>query len=251
MFTIDKVDIKISAWHGWNTELLMTIGVVIMGSLLFITVKRWVPLLKQYLQWLTLNNLFEKSLEKVERYSLTITNRYMTGSIRHYFIYIFSFFVIVLAGSLLLLHGIQFDVSEDNVICIYDMGLVLGVMIAALTVLFTSNRMTAIVALSVVGYLVTMFFVIFRAPDLALTQMVVETVTTVLFLLCFYHLPKLQKNIGRIKFKLTNLIVSVATGLTITILALSSNSHKLFEPISYFLKMRMNWPVQKILLMPY
>lgn len=234
MFTIDKVDIKISAWHGWNTELLMTIGVVIMGSLLFITVKRWVPLLKQYLQWLTLNNLFEKSLEKVERYSLTITNRYMTGSIRHYFIYIFSFFVIVLAGSLLLLHGIQFDVSEDNVICIYDMGLVLGVMIAALTVLFTSNRMTAIVALSVVGYLVTMFFVIFRAPDLALTQMVVETVTTVLFLLCFYHLPKLQKNIGRIKFKLTNLIVSVATGLTITILALSSNSHKLFEPISYF-----------------
>jgi len=234
MFTIDKVDIKISAWHGWNTELLMTIGVVIMGSLLFITVKRWVPLLKQYPQWLTLNNLFEKSLEKVERYSLTITNRYMTGSIRHYFIYIFSFFVIVLAGSLLLLHGIQFDVSEDNVISIYDMGLVLGVMIAALTVLFTSNRMTAIVALSVVGYLVTMFFVIFRAPDLALTQMVVETVTTVLFLLCFYHLPKLQKNIGRIKFKLTNLIVSVATGLTITILALSSNSHKLFEPISYF-----------------
>lgn len=234
MFTIDKVDIKIRAWHGWNTELLMTIGVVIMGSLLFITVKRWVPLLKQYPQWLTLNNLFEKSLEKVERYSLTITNRYMTGSIRHYFIYIFSFFVIVLAGSLLLLHGIQFDVSEDNVISIYDMGLVLGVMIAALTVLFTSNRMTAIVALSVVGYLVTMFFVIFRAPDLALTQMVVETVTTVLFLLCFYHLPKLQKNIGRIKFKLTNLIVSVATGLTITILALSSNSHKLFEPISYF-----------------
>lgn len=234
MITIDEVNIKISAWHGWNTELLMTIGVVIIGSLLFITVKRWIPLFKRYPLWLTLNNLFEKSLEKVERYSLTLTNRYMTGSIRHYFIYIFSFFVIVLSGSFLLLHGIQFDVSENSVISIYDVGLVLGVMIAALTVLFTSNRVTAIVALSVVGYLVTMFFVIFRAPDLALTQMVVETVTTVLFLLCFYHLPKLQKNIGRIKFKLTNLIVSVATGLTITILALSSNSHKLFEPISYF-----------------
>jgi multicomponent Na+:H+ antiporter subunit A len=234
MITSDEVNIKISAWHGWNTELLMTIGVVIIGSLLFITVKRWIPFFKRYPLWLTLNNLFEKSLEKVEGYSLTLTNRYMTGSIRHYFIYIFSFFVIVLGGSLLLLHGIQFNVSEDSVISIYDVGLVFGVMVAALTILFTSNRMTAIVALSVVGYLVTMFFVIFRAPDLALTQMVVETVTTVLFLLCFYHLPKLQKNIGRIKFKLTNLIVSVATGLTITILALSSNSHKLFEPISYF-----------------
>jgi len=233
-FTIDEMDIKISAWHGWNNELLMTIGVVIIGSLLFITFKRWIPLFKRYPSWLTLNNLFEKTLKKVESYSLTLTNRYMTGSIRHYFIYIFSFFVFALVGSLLLLHGFQFDVSKDSTISIYDVGLVLGVMIAALTVLFTSNRITAIVALSIVGYLVTMFFVIFRAPDLALTQMVVETVTTVLFLLCFYSLPKLQKDSSRIKFKFTNLIVSIATGVTITILSLSSNSHKLFEPISYF-----------------
>ena len=53
--------------------------------------------------------------------------------------------------------------------------------------------MTAIILTGVVGYIVTLFFVIFRAPDLALTQMTVETVSVALFLLCFYHLPKLRK----------------------------------------------------------
>ena len=74
-----------------------------------------------------------------------------------------------------------------------------------------------------------MFFVIFRAPDLALTQFVVETVTTALFLLCFYHLPRFGKQY-RIRFvlKLTNLIISIGVGLTVTLLALSANGHKTF-----------------------
>ncbi|MEM5614701.1 hydrogenase subunit MbhD domain-containing protein [Staphylococcus pseudintermedius] len=32
------------------------------------------------------------------------------------------------------------------------------------------------------------FLYFFNAPDLALTQFVVETISTALFLLCFYHL---------------------------------------------------------------
>ena len=80
-----------------------------------------------------------------------------------------------------------------------------------------------------------MFFVIFRAPDLALTQFVVETVTTALFLLCFYHLPQLRKNIGRLPFKAMNAIISIGVGMLVTILALSANGNRLFVPIgSYF-----------------
>jgi multicomponent Na+:H+ antiporter subunit A len=46
-----------------------------------------------------------------------------------------------------------------------------------------------------VGYAVSLFYVVFRAPDLALTQLVIETVSVALFLLAFYHLPKLGKNL--------------------------------------------------------
>ncbi|REK74224.1 Na+/H+ antiporter subunit A [Paenibacillus paeoniae] len=231
---ISPYDLKISPWHGPNMELLMTIGVIVIGFLLFKTMKRWIQVLRNYPQGLTLNHWYNQGLSGTEKLSASLTNRYMTGSLRHYLIYIFSFFVIVLLSSLLLQHGIQFDTSNDAVISIFDAGLVLGMVIAALTVLLAGNRIMAIAALGALGYMVSMFFVIFRAPDLALTQMVVETVTTVLFLLCFYHLPKLEKRIERVPFKLTNLIISIAMGLTVTLLALSANGHKLFEPISSF-----------------
>ena len=92
-----------------------------------------------------------------------------------------------------LFDGFSFDSSNDAPISLYEVGLMIGMVIAALTVLFSKSRITALVAVGALGFLVSMFFVIFRAPDLALTQLVVETVTTALFLLCFYHLPQLRK----------------------------------------------------------
>ncbi|WP_042168773.1 Na+/H+ antiporter subunit A [Paenibacillus gorillae] len=232
--TPSPYDLKISPWHGLNIELIMTIGVIVIGLLLFKSSKRWIQAMRNYPQGLTLNHWYNKGLSGTERLSASLTNGYMTGSLRHYLIYTFAFFVIVLVSSLLLLYGFQFDFSNDAAISIFDIGLVLGMVIAAGTVLFAGNRIVAIVALGALGYMVAMFFVIFRAPDLALTQMVVETVSTLLFLLCFYHLPKLKKGIERIPFKLTNLIISIAMGLTVTLLALSANGHKLFEPITSF-----------------
>ena len=239
--------LKISAWHGFNLELLMTVGVVIFGTFLYKTIKRWIGLYKKFPQRFTLNHLYDQSLIWVETLGRHTTNRYMTGSLRHYFLYIFGFFIILLTGSLLNLHGIHIDITAPGSIGMYEIGLAIGMVGAALTVLLTNHRITAIVALGALGYMVAMFFVIFRAPDLGLTQMVVETVTTVLFLLSFYYLPKLRKRMDRLSFKLSNFIISVGVGLTVTVIGLSAFGHKLFEPITSFLKIHMNWPVRKIL----
>ena len=67
----------------------------------------------------------------------------------------------------------------------------------------------------------SLLYINFRAPDLALTQLVVETISTALFLLCFYFLPKFKKEMTRIPFRLTNLIISIGVGLTLTLIGLS------------------------------
>lgn len=234
MIPIHRDDLYITAWHGLNPELWMTIGVVVFGILLYKIVKGWIKLFNHYPQWLTLNHFYNRGLAGTEQFSKNITNTYMTGSFRHYLKYIFVFFVLVLMISFLFLYGFQFNFSNHAPIGIFDMAVVIGVVAAALVVLFTSHRITAIVALGAVGYFISLFFVLFQAPDLGLTQFVVETVTTVLFLLCFYHLPKLRKNIGKISLKLSNLIISLAMGATVTILALAAFGHKVFEPITYF-----------------
>jgi multicomponent Na+:H+ antiporter subunit A len=110
------------------------------------------------------------------------------------------------------------------------------VVAAAIYMLFTKSRLISIIAVSVIGYIVSLFFIIFRAPDLALTQLVVETISTTLFLLCFYFLPRVSKTITPMKFRVTNAIVAVGVGTTLTLIGLSTQSHHMFQSIAEFYK---------------
>ena len=227
-------DTKIEAWHGWNTELFMTIGVVVLGTFMFLYLKKWSSIYGFIPQKLSLNALYDSGLESMEVVSQNITKRYMTGFIRDYLIYILTFFIIIVGGSVWLFDGFSFDPSTNAPINVYEGVLALVMMVAAATVMFSKSRLTAIIAVGVLGYIVAMFFVMFQAPDLALTQLVVETVAVALFLLCFYHLPEFRKEFSRVRFRVLNVVISLGVGITVTLIALSAQNNRLFEPISSF-----------------
>jgi multicomponent Na+:H+ antiporter subunit A len=85
-----------------------------------------------------------------------------------------------------------------------------------------------------VGYMVTLLFVLFRAPDLALTQMIVEVVSVTLFLLCFRHLPRLEKEKLKLSSRLIKLTISIGMGVTMTLVALAALGSSPFESISKY-----------------
>jgi multicomponent Na+:H+ antiporter subunit A len=230
----DQFVVHISFWHGWNPELMMSIGVVTVGTLLFLGLHKWVGIYDLFPKKLALNHLYDQGLVSLESVSDRITRSHMTGFVRDYLVYIFVFFIVVLGSALYLLDAFTFDVSNTADIRFYEIILSIVMVVAAIGVLLTTSRLTAIISVGVVGYVLALFFVIFRAPDLALTQLVVETVSVALFLLCFYHLPKLKKEISRVRFKMTNLLVSLGVGIIVTLLALSAHSTKLFPSISDF-----------------
>jgi len=60
----------------------------------------------------------------------------------------------------------------------------------ALVVTFHRRRLLTMVVVGIIGLLVSVLFVYFSAPDLAMTQISVEVVTTILILLALYFLPK-------------------------------------------------------------
>ncbi|MGI6451678.1 MAG: Na+/H+ antiporter subunit A [Desulfitobacteriia bacterium] len=229
-----SLQIEIRAWHGVNPALLLTIGIVLGGTLLYKTLPKWHRIYRFYPQFLTLNNIYAAGLEKMEKCSLSITRRYMTAFVRDYLVYIFGFTILLVGGAALFLNGLSFDFSGDSAINAYEFVLLIAMIICALTVLFAESRLISIVAVGTLGIFVVFFFVLFRAPDLALTQLVVETVTTVLFLLCIYHLPKFKKEISSVRFKAVNGVISVGVGLVVTMIALSANSNRFFESISHF-----------------
>lgn len=56
-----------------------------------------------------------------------------------------------------------------------------------------THRLAAVTALGVVGFAIAALFLLFGAPDLAMTLMVTETLTVVLLVLAFYHLPHFER----------------------------------------------------------
>ncbi|AZK46430.1 Na+/H+ antiporter subunit A [Paenibacillus lentus] len=225
----------ISAWHGFNPALFMTIGVIAVGTLLYLSFKRWKRIYSLLPEKWTLDNLYNNSLLFMEKGSNRITSFYMTGYLRSYSIYIFLFFIIALGGTMLFTGAFSFDMTGDASIGVYEAVLVIIMMAAALAIPFAKSRVNAVLLNGALGYSMALSFVVFRAPDLALTQLVVETVSTALFLLCFYFLPEWKKENAPRRTKRNNLIISIAVGAIFVFVALSVRSGKLFETISgYF-----------------
>ena len=88
----------------------------------------------------------------------------------------------------------------------------LAVISAVLTVRATT-RISAIVTLGVVGITVTIYFTFFDAPDLALTQLLVDILTVVLLVLVFYRIPPQHLPPLRTRVLIRNLLVSASVGL--------------------------------------
>lgn len=229
--------IEIEYWHGWNIELFMTIGVIALGSLLFLTLAKWSKIYNVFSKRFTLNHLYDYVLRSLENTASILNRFYMTGVIRDYLVIIFAFFILALGSSLIIKDAFAIDLTHIAPIRLYEAILSLVLIAGVVTILFAKSRLTAIIALGAVGYSVSLFFVLFRAPDLALTQLVIETVSVALFLLCFYYLPELKKKEKKLRFKVTNVIISLGVGTIVTLIALSANSNRLFESISsYFVE---------------
>ncbi|KIL42597.1 Na+/H+ antiporter subunit A [Jeotgalibacillus soli] len=228
------VDVNIYFWHGFTPELFMTIGIIAVGALLYATLAKWQGIYNRIPERFTLNGMYDAGLSLSEKGSLRLSNAYMTGFMRTYLVYIFSFFVAILLSTLLIKDGFAIDTTDLAPIEFYEVILAIILVASAVTVIFAKSRITSLIAVGAAGYTVALFFVLFRAPDLALTQLVIETVSVSLFLLCFYHFPRISRNIERIGFKLGNAVISVLVGLTITLISISSFSSRSFESISQY-----------------
>ncbi|UTI42276.1 Na+/H+ antiporter subunit A [Niallia sp. RD1] len=223
-------DLHIYHWHGFQPELFMTIGVIVFGTILYLSVTKWSVIYQAIpVVW---NRIYDWLFGETENTFNKLTNKYMTGSLRTYLIYIFSFFILILSYTLFAKDGFKIDTSLLAPIGGYEAVLSLVLVISTIAILFSKSRLTSIILLGAVGYTVSLFYVVFRAPDLALTQLVIETVSVALFLLCFYHLPRNARKKESIPFKISNAVISVLVGLVVMLIAIASYSTKLFDSIS-------------------
>ncbi|TWI56364.1 Na+/H+ antiporter subunit A [Halalkalibacter nanhaiisediminis] len=215
-------DVYISHWHGFNLELLMTIGVVLFGTLIYLMMNKWSKTAFYLKERDPLNWFYDNGLDGVIKGSQVVTRMQMTGLLRDYFVYMCVFMILLLGYTMFRYDAFAIDTSNVTPIPIYIWILAILLIASTITIPFLNNRITTIIVVGVVGFLLALFFVVFRAPDLALTQLLVETVSVVLFMLAFYHLPELRKESFKPRFNIVNLLISIGVGGFVIAMGLSS-----------------------------
>ncbi len=214
--------VHIAHWHGFGTELWMTLGVFAAGTLLYLTMNIWSQSGFYRSERDIFNYLYDNGYDGLIKGSQLITRAQITGRLRDYFIYMCVFIVLLIFYTMFRYDGFALQTSNLSPIEPHMWLVIIAFVLAIVAIPFINNRMTAVILAGVAGYLVALMFAIFRAPDLALTQLMIETISVILFMLVFVHLPKLKKDDTKPSIKITNLIVSIGVGLMITLVSISA-----------------------------
>ena len=186
---------SLSVWHGFNTPLLMSGLALAAGVAIYLLLRGYLakcedgPPLFRHLRG---HRIFERILVTVSwRWARGLEARLGTRSLQPQLRWV-TFIGFLAALLPLYLSGFQSRMIEPSRIDLPFSGLwIIGSCLAVGTAYLAKyHRLASLVMLGGVGLIVCMTFVWLSAPDLAITQLLVEIVTTVLILLGLRWLPK-------------------------------------------------------------
>jgi multicomponent K+:H+ antiporter subunit A len=209
---------SLAIWHGLNLPLLMS-GLALAGGIVMYSQRQWLFRLRDRFPLPLGQVLFGRSLRLVIIAARVMTSGLENGSLQRYLAWLVG--TALLAGTLGLVGGGKLT-GDLPMQPLDSLSLVLALLLAVaalLTVFWQRQRLVALVAISVVGLVVVLAFVRFSAPDLALTQLTIEVVTTILFLLALRFLPAEAVVESTLTRRLGDAVLATIAGVGIAILA--------------------------------
>ena len=210
----------LALWHGFNPMLLLSLVTIAGGVLLYIAhpqiIRRTAGL--AWIGAVGPNRWYFVILDGVKNLAAWQTRLFQSGYLHHYVMTILLTAVILVGFTLIYQNGLIVTVKSSR-IEIFE-GIICALMIAAAVVTVRAkSRLSAVVAMGVIGYGLVLLFIDFGAPDLATTQLIIETMTVILFVLIIYRLPR-YKIISNPIQKISNAVIAIASGCLMTVLVL-------------------------------
>ncbi|MFN4276361.1 MAG: monovalent cation/H+ antiporter subunit A [Ferrovibrio sp.] len=207
-------DYHLALWHGFTPALGMSAVAVVAGLLVLWRYER------ATLVWLRLprpeaKRIFDRLFAALTALCGTVVDGLHNGSLQRYIVAMLL--AILAVGFTTYFSGSHVaglrDLLPISPVAVAGWALLLGACIAL--PLLHRRRLLALVLTSVIGLVVSLGFIYLSAPDLALTQISVEVVTTILLLLALNLLPKetpVESSTGR---RLRDAMLAVLAGLGI------------------------------------
>ena len=215
-------------WHGFEPALWVSLGTIVVGAGLFwlTTSKGWTRRMLPF----TATDVYNGALRGIARLSVVTTSFTQRGSLP---VYVGTIFVVfVAAEGTALLAGSDWQAQLDAYQTPMQL-VVAPVMIAAgLVAVRAQKRYTGVVLVSVTGLGMVLLFATSGAPDLALTQILVETVTLVAFALVLRRIPSRMGEHNASVWPVARAVLAAAVGVTMAFVAIVATAARSVKPIS-------------------
>ena len=179
-----SVDLSLSMWHGVTPALLLSALTLLAVGVAYAThdvvrTRTWKP---RY----GTEDLYNGGLSTLNAVSHAIAPALHSASLRTYVMVIVGT-SILLGGTALLTDPGLISTTPRTSIAAHDVFIVFVIIAGAISAAAAQSTMAAVLSLGTVGYGVAMIFLSFGAPDLAMTQFSVETLTVLIYVLVFRH----------------------------------------------------------------
>ncbi|MDO8967318.1 putative monovalent cation/H+ antiporter subunit A [Algoriphagus sp.] len=232
---IQDYALELKLWHGFNTVLALSATTIGLGLGLFFLLKPSLNREELMLKWEKYSPLafFEGLGSLTFRFSSLWTGLVQNGYLRNYILVILLFLMALIGYGMWGNFHPNIDFSQLLELTLYETGIMAIMLSAIVFTVFTGSRLTAVAAMGVVGYSLCLLFVFYSAPDLAMTQFAIDTLTVILFVLVLYRLPKyLPFSDSRVRVR--DGIVALGFGGMITLLALGVLSNPVVSEVSEY-----------------
>lgn len=220
----------LALWHGLEPALFLSLGTLALGALIYVIGRRTQLHTRGRVLAFTANDVYNLVLRGIDRTSEWTTARFQRGSLPFY---VGTIFIVLVAAE-----GTAVLASDDwrgQLDAWQSPAQLLSapVMIAAgILAVRARKRFTGVVLVSVTGLGMVVLFGTSGAPDLALTQVLIETVTLVVFALVLRRLPARMGEHNASVAPLARAVLGVGVGLTMAFVAIVATGARQDLPIS-------------------
>ncbi len=225
--------VKLALWHGFNWALGLGVLSLALGALAYRAREALRRPTERPLFNMGPARWYDAALEGIYRLAEVQTRVLQNGYLRAYLSTIILATVALAGYALIGRAGFAWR-AELADLQLIDVAVAALILLATWAATTSRSRLGAVAALGVVGYGVAFVFILFGAPDVAMTQFMVETLTVILLVLVFYHLPPFAQLSSR-RARWRDAAIALTAGSLMTLFLLAAIGAQHVPPISdYF-----------------
>lgn len=230
--------LHVQLWHGFNAPFVMTLITFLIGFVIYSkydSIAQWQNNFNNKYPYLSINYTYDKIVNNAKNTLTSFSSFIQPGHVKRYILSLFILLIILFIIPIIQLSADILPTFNFN-IHFYEGLVFIFMIIAAFGAVLMPKYLQAVLSLSILGYLVSLMFIYLSAPDLALTQVLVETLSTIIFIIAIIKIPQTFKESISNFTLFRDILISIGVASVVFVLMVNATQGIIspFESLSYY-----------------